>query len=162
MGNKKVFNYGAMYGAFYTLGYNDARDKKIDKEFDTIRKKLTKYIKAGCEKNPSSNIIILFRKGIKSGFATSDFSKRVFKESKFDVIMQKFSGGVDRNSRECLKINLSEDLIQIIKSKSIELEKSCGKNCKRYERKDLRNIFNKNEGIKFDNEFKLAFKKCKL
>ena len=33
MDNKKVFNYGSMYGAFYTLGYNDARNKKIDKGF---------------------------------------------------------------------------------------------------------------------------------
>ena len=51
---------------------------------------------------------------------------------------------------------------QIIKSKSYELEKVCGKNCKKYKRKDLRNIFNKSEGIKLDKEFKLAFKKCKL
>ena len=162
MDKKKVLEYGAMYGAFYSLGYNDARNKKIDKEFDTILKKLTMYFKKGCEKNPNSKIITLLRKGIKSGYDTSDFSKRELKKPKFDVIIYKLSGGVDRNTRECVKINLSEDLVQIIKAKSYELEKVCGKNCKRYNRKDLRNIFNKNEGIKFDKEFKIAFKKCKL
>ena len=162
MENKKDFNYGAMYGAFYSLGYNDARNKKIDKEFDAVLKKLAKYIKAGCEKNPNSNIVTLFRKGIKTGFATSDFSKRELKQPKFDVILYKLSFGADRNTRECLKINLSEDLVKIIKSKSDELEKVCGKNCKRYKRKDLRKIFKKSEGLKFDKEFKLAFKKCKL
>ena len=162
MDNKNVLKYGSIYGAFYALGYNDARNKKIDKEFDTIIQKLAKYIKAGCEKNPNSNFINLFRKGIKSGFATSYFSKIELKQPKFDLILYKLSGGVDRNTRECLKINLSEDLVQIIKSKSNELEKVCGKNCKRYNRKNLRNIFNKSEGIKFDKEFKLAFKKCKL
>ena len=162
MDNKRVLSYGAMYGTFYTLGYNDARNNKIDKEFGTFMKKLTKYIKAGCEKNPNSNIVTLFRKGIKSGYATSDFSTRVFKKPEFDVILYKLSGGADKNTRECVKINLSEDLVQLIKSKSVELEKICGKSCKRYKRKDLRNIFNKSEGIKFDKEFKLAFKKCKL
>ena len=34
--------------------------------------------------------------------------------------------------------------------------------CKKYKRQDLRNIFKKSDGIKFDKEFKLAFKKCKL
>ena len=61
-----------------------------------------------------------------------------------------------------IKINLTEDLVKIIKSKSYELEKICGRNCKEYKRKDLRKIFKKSEGIKFDKEFKLAFKKCKL
>ena len=162
MDNKRVLGYGAMYGAFYALGYNDARNKKIDKEFDEIMKKIVKYIKAGCEKDPKSNIVTLFRKGIKSGYATSDFSKRELKQPKFDIILYKLSGGADRDTRECVKINLTEDLVQIIKSKFYELEKVCGKNCKKYKRKDLRNIFNKSEGIKFDKEFKLAFKKCKL
>ena len=159
---KKVFNYGAMYGAFYTLGYNDARNKKIDKEFDTVMKKLAKYIKAGCEKNPNSNFLTLFRKGIKSGYATSDFSKGALKKPKFDTILYKLSGGADRDTRECIKINLTEDLVKIIKSKSYELENICGKNCKKYKRKDLRKVFKKSESIKFDKEFKLAFKKCKL
>ena len=162
MDDKKFFNYAAMYGTFYTLGYNDARNRKIDKKFDVILKKIAKYIKSGCEKNPNSNIVTLFRKGIKTGFATSDFSKRELKQPKFDVILYKLSVGADRNTRECLKINLSEDLVKIIKSKSDELEKVCGKNCKRYKRKDLRKIFKKSEGLKFDKEFKLAFKKCKL
>ena len=43
-----------------------------------------------------------------------------------------------------------------------ELENICGKNCKKYKRKDLRKVFKKSESIKFDKEFKLAFKKCKL
>ena len=125
-------------------------------------KKLLKYIKAGCEKDPNSNIITLFRKGIKSGYVISDFTKRELKQPKFDIILYKLSGGADRNTRECVKINLTEDLVQIIKSKIYELDKVCGRNCNRYKRKDLRNIFNKSEGIKFDKEFKLAFKKCKL
>lgn len=162
MDNKKVLGYGAMYGAFYVLGYNDARNKKIDKEFDEIMKKLVKYIKAGCEKHPNSNIFILFRKGIKSGYAISDFTKREVKQPNFDIILYKLSGGADRSTRECVKINLTDDLVQIIKSKFFELEKVCGNNCKSYKRKDLRNIFKKSEGIKFDKEFKLAFKKCKL
>ena len=162
MDNKRVLGYGAMYGAFYALGYNDARNKKIDKEFNEIMKKLVEYIKAGCKKDPNSNIVTLFRKGIKSGYAASDFTKRKLKQPKFDIILYKLSGGADRDTRECVKINLTDDLVQIIKSKSYELEKVCGKNCKRYKRKDLRNIFNKSEGIKFDKEFKLAFKKCKL
>ena len=162
MNNKRGLGYGAKYGAFYALGYNDARNKKIDKEFDEIMKKLVKYIKAGCEKDPNSNIVTLFRKGIKSGYATSDFSKGAVKKPKFDTILYKLSGGADRNTRECVKINLTDDLVQIIKSKSYELEKVCGKNCNRFKRKDLRKIFNKSEGIKFDKEFKLAFKKCKL
>ena len=162
MGNKRVLNYGAMYGAFYALGYNDARNKKIDKKFDEVMKKLVEYIKAGCEKDPNSNIVTLFRKGIKSGYATSDFSKRELKQPKFDIVLYKLSGGADKNSRECVKINVTEDLVQFIESKFYELQKVCGKNCKRFKRKDLRNIFNKSEGIKFDKEFKLAFKKCKL
>ncbi len=162
MNNKRALGYGAMYGAYYALGYNDARNKKIDKKFDEVMKKLLKYIKAGCEKDPKSNIITLFRKGIKSGYATSDFSKRELKQPKFDIILSKLSGGAERNTRECVKINLTEDLVQIIESKFYELEKVCGKNCKRYKRKDLRKIFKKSEGIKFDKEFKLAFKKCKL
>ena len=162
MNNKRGLGYGAMYGAFYALGYNDASKKKTDKEFNEVMKKLLKYIKAGCEKDPKSNIVTLFRKGIKSGFATSDFSMRELKQPKFDIILYKLSGGADRNTRECVKINLTDDLVQIIKSKFYELEKVCGKNCKKYERKDLRKIFKKNEGIKFDKEFKLAFKKCKL
>ena len=161
MNNKRGLGYGAKYGAFYALGYNDARKKKTDKEFNKVMKKLRKYIKAGCEKDPKSNIVTLFRKGIKSGYATSDFSKRELKQQ-FDMILYKLSGGADRNTRECVKINLTEDLVQIIKSKSYELEKVCGKNCKKYKRKDLRKIFKKSEGIKFDKEFKLAFKKCKL
>jgi len=161
MNNKRGLGYGSMYGAFYALGYNDARKKKTDKEFNKVRKKVRKYIKAGCEKDPKSNIVTLFRKGIKSGYATSDFSKRELKQH-FDMILYKLTGGADRNTRECVKINLSEDLVQIIKSKFYELEKVCGKNCKKYKRKDLRKIFNKSEGIKFDKEFKLAFKKCKL
>ena len=161
MDNKRVLGYGAMYGSFYALGYNDARNKKIDKEFDEVIKKLLEYIKAGCEKDPNSNIVTLFRKGIKSGYAKSDFSKSELKQQ-FDMILYKLSGGADRNTRECVKINLTEDLVQIIESKFYELEKVCGKNCKRFKRKDLRNIFNKSEGIKFDKEFKLAFKKCKL
>ena len=161
MDNKRVLGYGAMYGAFYALGYNDARNKKIDKEFNKVMKKLVEYIKAGCEKDPNSNIVTLFRKGIKSGYATSDFSKRELKQQ-FDMILYKLSGGADRNTRDCVKINLTEDLVQIIKSKSYDLEKVCGKNCKKYKRKDLRKIFKKSEGIKFDKEFKLAFKKCKL
>ena len=162
MDNKRGLGSGAMYGSFYTLGYNDARNKKIDKEFDEIVKKIVKYIKAGCEKDPKSNIVTLFRKGIKSGYATSDFSKRKSKQPEFDIILYKLSGGADRDTRECVKINLTDDLVQIIKSKSYELEKVCGKNCERYKKKDLRNIFNKSEGIKLDKEFKLAFKKCKL
>ena len=164
MDNKRVLGYGAraMYGFFYALGYNDARNKKIDKEFDEIMKKLMEYIKAGCENDPNSNIVTLFRKGIKSGYATSDFLKRELKQPKFDIILYKLSGGADRNSRECVKINLTEDLVQFIESKFDELEKVCGKNCERYKKKDLRNIFNKSEGIKLDKEFKLAFKKCKL
>ena len=161
MNNKRDLGYGAMYGAFYALGYNDARNKKIDKEFVEIMKKLVEYIKAGCEKDPNSNIVTLFRKGIKSGYATSDFSKRELKQQ-FDMILYKLSGGADRNTRECVKINLTEELVQIIESKFYELEKVCGKNCERYKKKDLRNIFNKSEGIKLDKEFKLAFKKCKL
>ena len=161
MDNKRVLGYGAMYGAFYELGYNDARNKKIDKEFGEIMKKLVEYIKAGCEKDPNSNIVTLFRTGIKSGYATSDFSKRELKQQ-FDMILYKLSGGADMNTRECVKINLTEDLVQIIESKFYELEKVCGKNCKRFKRKDLRKILNKSEGIKFDKEFKLAFKKCKL
>ena len=161
MDNKRVLGYGAMYGSFYALGYNDARNKKIDKEFGEIMKKLVEYIKAGCEKDPNSNIVTLFRKGIKSGYATSDFSKRELKQQ-FDMILYKLSGGADMNTRECVKINLTEDLVQIIESKFYELEKVCGKNCKSFKRKDLRKIFNKSEGIKFDKEFKLAFKKCKL
>ena len=162
MNNKKGLGYGAKYGAFYALGYNDARKKMTDKEFNKVMKKLRKYIKAGCEKDPKSNIVTLFRKGIKSGYATSDFSKRALKKPKFDTILYKLSGGADRDTRECIKINLTEDLVKIIKSKFYELEKVCGKNCKKYERKDLRKIFKKSEGIKFDKEFKLAFKKCKL
>jgi len=162
MNNKRGLGYGAMYGAFYALGYNDARKKKTDKEFNKVMKKLRKYIKAGCKKDPKSNIVTLFRKGIKSGYATSDFSKRALKKPKFDTILYKLSGGADRDTRECIKINLTEDLVQMIKSKSYELEKICGKNCKKYKRKDLRKIFKKSEGIKFDKEFKLAFKKCKL
>jgi len=162
MNNERGLGYGSMYGSFYALGYNDARKKKTDKEFNKVMKKLRKYIKAGCEKDPKSNIVTLFRKGIKSGYATSDFSKRALKKPKFDTILYKLSGGADRNTRECVKINLTEDLVQIIKSKSYELEKVCGKNCKKYKRKDLRKIFKKSEGIKFDKEFKLAFKKCKL
>ena len=162
MDNKRGLGSGAMYGSFYTLGYNDARNKKIDKEFDEIMKKLMEYIKAGCENNPNSNIVTLFRKGIKSGYATSDLSKRELKQPKFDIILYKLSGGADRNSRECVKINVTEDLVQFIESKFDELEKVCGKNCKRYKRKDLRKIFKKSEGIKFDKEFKIAFKKCKL
>ena len=50
MDNKRVLGYGAKYGSFYALGYNDARNKKIDKEFGEIMKKLVEYIKAGCEK----------------------------------------------------------------------------------------------------------------
>ena len=161
MDNKRVLGYGAMYGSFYALGYNDARNKKIDKEFDEVMKKLVEYIKAGCEKDPNSNIVTLFRKGIKSGYATSDFSKSELKQQ-FDMILYKLSGGADRNTRECVKINLTEDLVQIIESKFYELEKVCGKHCKRFKRKDLRKIFNKSEGIKFDKEIKLAFKKCKL
>ena len=161
MDNKSVLDYGAMYGSFYALGYNDARNKKIDKEFDEVLKKLVEYIKAGCKNDPNSNIVTLFRKGIKSGYATSDFSKSELKQQ-FDMILYKLSGGADRNTRECVKINLTEDLVQIIESKFYELEKVCGKNCKSFERKDLRKIFNKSEGIKFDKEFKLAFKKCKL
>ena len=161
MDNKRVLDYGAMYGSFYALGYNDARNKKIDKEFDEVMKKLVEYIKAGCKNDPNSNIVTLFRKGIKSGYATSDFSKSELKQQ-FDMILYKLSGGADRNTRECVKINLTEDLVQIIESKFDELENVCGKNCKRYKRKDLRNIFNKSEGIKLDKEFKLAFKKCKL
>ena len=162
MNNKRGLGYGAMYGAFYALGYNDARNKKIDKEFDEVMKKLVEYIKAGCKNDPNSNIVTLFRKGIKSGYAKSDFTKRELKQPKFDIILYKLSGGADRDTRECVKINLTEDLVQIIKSKFYELEKVCGKNCKKYKRKDLRKIFNKSEGVKFDNEFKLAFKKCKL
>ena len=162
MDNKRALGYGAMYGAFYALGYNDARNKKIDKKFDEVMKKLVEYIKAGCEKDPNSNIVTLFRKGIKSGYATSDFSKRELKKPKFDTILYKLSGGAERDTRECVKINLTDDLVQIIKSKFYELEKVCGKNCKKYKRKDLRKIFKKSEGIKFDKEFKLAFKKCKL
>ena len=162
MDKKRALSYGAMYGAFYALGYNDARKKKTHKEFNEVMKKLLKYIKAGCEKDPKSNIVTLFRKGIKSGFAASDFSKRELKPPKFDLILYKLSGGADKNTRECVKINLTEDLVQIIKSKFYELEKVCGKNCKKYKRKDLRKIFKKSEGIKFDKEFKLAFKKCKL
>ena len=162
MDNKRALDYGAMYGAFYALGYNDARNKNIDKEFGEIMKKLVEYIKAGCEKDPNSNIVTLFRKGIKSGYAASDFSKRKSKQPEFDIILYKLSGGADMNTRECVKINLTEDLVQIIESKFYELEKVCGKNCTRFKRKDLRNIFNKSEGIKFDKEFKLAFKKCKL
>ena len=162
MDNKRGLGSGAMYGSFYTLGYNDARNKKIDKEFNEIMKKLVEYIKEGCKKDPNSNIVTLFRKGIKSGYATSDFSKRALKQPNFDTILYKLSGGADRNTRECVKINLTDDLVQIIKSKSYELEKVCGKNCKKYKRKDLRKIFKKSEGIKFDKEFKLAFKKCKL
>ena len=164
MDNKRVLGYRArtMYGFFYALGYNDARNKKIDKEFNEIMKKLVEYIKAGCKKDPNSNIVTLFRKGIKSGYAASDFTKRELKQPKFDIILYKLSGGADRDTRECVKINLTDDLVQIIKSKSYELEKVCGKNCKKYKRKDLRNIFKKSEGIKFDKEFKLAFKKCKL
>ena len=162
MKNKRGLGYGAMYGAFYALGYNDARNRKIDKEFDEVMKKLVEYIKAGCEKDPNSNIVTLFRKGIKSGYAASDFSKRELKPPKFDLILYKLSGGADKNTRECVKINLTEDLVQIIKSKFYELEKVCGKNCKKYKRKDLRKIFNKSEGTKFDKEFKLAFNKCKL
>ena len=161
MDNKRVLDYGAMYGSFYALGYNDARNKKIDKEFDEVMKKLVEYIKAGCKNDPNSNIVTLFRKGIKSGYAASDFSKRALKQQ-FDMILYKLSGGADRNTRECVKINLTEDLVQIIESKFYELEKVCGKNCKRFKRKDLRKIFNKSEGIKFDKEFKRAFKKCKL
>ena len=162
MDNKRGLGSGAMYGSFYTLGYNDARNKMIDKEFDEIMKKLVEYIKAGCENDPNSNIVTLFRKGIKSGYATSDFLKGELKQPKFDIILYKLSGGADRNSRECVKINLTEDLVQFIESKFDELEKVCGKNCERYKKKDLRNIFNKSEGIKLDKEFKLAFKKCKL
>ena len=162
MNNKKGLGYGAKYGAFYALGYNDARKKMTDKEFNKVMKKLRKYIKAGCEKDPKSNIVTLFRKGIKSGYATSDFSKGALKKPKFDTILYKLSGGADRNTRECIKINLTEELIQIVKSKFNELEKICGKNCKRYKRKDLREIFKKSEGTKFDKEFKLAFKKCRL
>ena len=162
--NKRVLGYRArtMYGFFYALGYNDARNKKIDKEFNEIMKKLVEYIKEGCKKDPDSDIVTLFRKGIKSGYAASDFTKRELKQSKFDRILYKLSGGADRDTRECIKINLTDDLVQIIKSKSYELEKVCGKNCKKFKRKDLRNIFKKSEGIKFDKEFKLAFKKCKL
>ena len=80
MDNKKVFNYGSMYGAFYTLGYNDARDKKIDKEFDTIRKKLTKYIKAGCEKNPNSNKESFFRE------YRYDYFNNLIKKNKYNFI----------------------------------------------------------------------------
>ena len=162
MNNERGLGNGAMYGTFYSLGYNDARKKKIDKEFAEVMKKLLKYIKAGCEKYPKSNIVTLFRKGIKSGFAASDFTKRELKPPKFDIILYKLSGGADRDTRECVKINLTDDLIQIIKSKFYELEKVCGKNCKKYKRKDLRKIFKKSEGIKFDKEFKLAYKKCKL
>ena len=164
MDKKRVLGYSArtMYGFFYALGYNDARNKKIDKEFNEIMKKLVEYIKEGCKKDPDSNIVTLFRKGIKSGYAASDFTKRKLKQPKFDIILYKLSGGADRDTRECVKINLTDDLVQIIKSKSYELEIVCGKNCKKYKRKDLRNIFKKSEGIKFDKEFKLAFKKCKL
>ena len=162
MDKKSALSYGAMYGAFYALGYNDARNKKTDKEFNKVMKKLRKYIKAGCEKDPKSNIVTLFRKGIKSGYATSDFSKGALKKPKFDTILYKLSGGADRNTRDCVKINLTDDLVQIIKSKSYELEKVCGKNCKKYKRNDLRKVFKKSESIKFDKEFKLAFKKCKL
>ena len=164
MDKKRVLGYSAktMYGFFYALGYNDARKKNIDKEFNEIMKKLVKYIKAGCEKDPNSNIITLFRKGIKSGYAASDFTKRKLKQPKFDIILYKLSGGADRDTRDCVKINLTDDLVQIIKSKSYELEKVCGKNCKKYKRMDLRKIFKKSEGIKFDKEFKLAFNKCKL
>ena len=162
MNNKRGLGYGAIYGAFYALGYNDARKKMTDKEFNKVMKKLRKYIKAGCEKEPKSNIVTLFRKGIKSGYAKSDFSKRALKKPKFDTILYKLSGGADRNTRECIKINLTEDLIKIIKSKSYELENICGKNCKKYKRKDLRKVFKKSESIKFDKEFKLSFKKCKL
>tara|TARA_B100000579_G_scaffold382985_1_gene352542 strand:- start:80 stop:670 length:591 start_codon:yes stop_codon:yes gene_type:complete len=162
MVKKNVLEYGAMYGAFYTLGYNDAKNKKMDKEFDEIMKKIVKYIKTGCEKFPKSNIVSLFRKGIKSGYAKSDFTKREFKQTEFDTILYKLSGGSDIDTRECIKINLTEDLVRIIKTKFNELEKVCGKNCKRYKRKDLRNIFLNNEGKIFDKEFKLAYKKCKL
>jgi len=76
MNNKRGLGYGAVYGSFYALGYNDARKKKTDKKFNKVMKKIMKYIKAGCKKDPKSNIVTLFRKGIKSGYATSDFSKR--------------------------------------------------------------------------------------
>ena len=162
MNNKRVLGYGAMHGAFYALGYNDARKKKIDKEFDLVIKKLVKFIKAGCDKYPNSNIISLFRRGIKSGYAVSVFAKKELKQPNIDIILYKLSGGADRNTRECLKINLTEDLVKILESKFDEFEKVCGRNCKRYKRKDLRNIFNKSQGIRFEKEFKLAFKKCKL
>jgi len=162
MDNKNFFNYSAIYGTFYTIGYYDSRNKKIDDEFDAIMKKIATYIKLGCEKSPNLNIFTLFKKGIKSGYAISDFSKREFKQPKFDIILYKLNVKADINTRECLKINLSEDLVQLLKLKFDELEKVCGKNCKRYTRKDLRKIFKKSEVIKFDKEFKLAYKKCKL
>ena len=87
MDNKRVLGYGAMYGSFYALGYKDARKKETDKEFNEVMKKLLKYIKAGCEKDPKSNIVTLFRKGIKSGYAASDFSKRELKHSLLCFLM---------------------------------------------------------------------------
>ena len=67
MDKKRALGYGAMYGAFYALGYNDARKKKTDKEFNEVMKKLLKYIKVGCEKDPKSNIVTLSRRVKKGG-----------------------------------------------------------------------------------------------
>ena len=112
MVNKMGQDNGAIYGVFYVLGYNDASNKNIDKEFDEILKKIVEYIKAGCEKTPNLNIIKLFRKGIKNGFVTSDFKNKKFKKHYFDVILKKLSGGADINTRECVKINLTEELVK--------------------------------------------------
>ena len=62
MNNKKGLGYAAKYGAFYAIGYNDARKKMTDKEFNKVMKKLRKYIKAGCEKDPKIKYCNLIQK----------------------------------------------------------------------------------------------------
>ena len=69
MDNKKLLDFGARYGAFYALGYNDARKNEIDKkrselfreqqfEYNSILKKNNKLnIKINNIKNDIKNDI---------------------------------------------------------------------------------------------------------
>ena len=124
MDNKMGLGFGAMYGTFYALGYNDAKNKKEISKRETrkIGEKVMEYIIAGCDNDPNSDIVTLIRKGIKSEYSTSDFPKIELRGiDKFFIEIDK--NFKKRSYRKCMLKPLSDKDIKAFGGWYNDLEK---------------------------------------
>ena len=159
-----AMGFGLSLGILYMVGYNDGKNKnKIN--FDKKHMdKMKELIIEGCSNNPDSDMLTLFRTGMRDDFNNGGKGiKPDFKGYKKDLkIMLELIGGEKEKDLNCFETNIStaflkeygplfEPVITISKSSLSKKEKN----------KKFKIIFKNHDTKKWAKTLNKLVKKCK-